>query len=212
MTARALAWFEDDDPRALWRWSLAAAVVVTVHAAAIATYLFWHQPDDDIVGDELPVISVELTAPQIDQQEQAKVDTPTPQQETSPDAILPEEKPPEKVEQTRPAPRTTMAELASAPRIDPSWTALLVKHLQQFQSYPSEARARNEQGLVRIAVSIDRGGHVLARRLLQSSGYPDLDAAAMAWIERAQPMPAFPPSMTQTEIDDLPLPLRFRLH
>ncbi len=212
MTARALAWFEGDDPRELLRWSIAAAVVVTVHAAAIAGYLLWHQPDDDLVGDELPVISVELTAPQIDQQEQARVDTPTPPQETSQDAILPEEKPPEKVEQVSPAPRTTMEEVASAPRLDPSWISALSKHLLQFQNYPNAARLRNEQGLVKIEVSIDRDGHVLARRILQSSGFPDLDAEAMAWIERAQPLPAFPPSMAQAEIDDLPIPLRFRLH
>jgi periplasmic protein TonB len=210
MTAPAL-WFEDDDPRDVLRWSFAAAVVVAIHAAAIAGYLFSHQPDE-AVGDELPVISVELTAPQIDQQEQAKVEAPTPPEETSPDAMLPQEKPPEKVQQTSPAPRTTVEEMASAPRLDPSWTARLVKHLQQFKSYPSAARARSEQGVVRIAVSIDRDGHVLARRILQSSGFADLDAEAMAWVERAQPMPAFPPSMTQAEIDDLPIPLRFVLN
>jgi TonB family protein len=211
MKARALPWFEDDSPQELRRWFVAAAVVVAVHAAAVASYLTWHQPDEAL-GDDLPVISVELTAPQIDQQEQAKVDTPTPQQETSQDAVLPEEKPPEKVEQTSPAPRTTMEEVASAPRLDPSWTALLVKHLQQFKSYPSEARARNEQGVVLLAVSIGRDGHVLARRIMQSSGHPDLDAEAMAWIERAQPLPAFPASMTQAEVDDLSIPLRFVLH
>jgi protein TonB len=211
MKARALPWFEDDSPQELRRWFVAAAVVVAVHAAAVAGYLTWHQPDETL-GDDLPVISVELTAPQIDQQEQAKVDTPTPQQETSQDAVLPEEKPPEKVEQTSPAPRTTMEEVASAPRLDPSWTALLVKHLQQFKSYPSEARARNEQGVVLLAVSVGRDGHVLSRRIVQSSGHPDLDAEAMAWIERAQPLPAFPASMTQAEVDDLSIPLRFVLH
>ena len=29
MTAQALTWFEDDDPRDLFRWSIAAAVVVS---------------------------------------------------------------------------------------------------------------------------------------------------------------------------------------
>jgi periplasmic protein TonB len=210
MTSRTLAWFEDNDPRDVLRWSVAAAVVVAIHAAAIAGYMVWHQPDDQELGDDLPVISVELTAPQIDMTEQAKVDAPTPPDETSPDAILPQEKPPEKVEQTSPAPRTTVAEAASAPRIDPSWTSLLVKRIQDVKSYPSEARARNEQGAVTVTFTVDRDGHVRSPRVVRSSGHPDLDAAAIAWIQRAQPLPAFPASMTQAEIDET-VPLRFNL-
>ena len=42
MTARALTWFEDDDPRDLFRWSAAAAVVVCVHVALIGGYLWQH--------------------------------------------------------------------------------------------------------------------------------------------------------------------------
>ena len=121
MIARALPWFEDEDPRDIVRWSIAAAVVVGVHAAAVGGYPVLASTGRRELGDDTPIVSVELTAPEIDQQEQAKVDTPTPPKETSPDAVLPEEKPPEKVEQTSPAPRTTVQTEASAPRIDPSW-------------------------------------------------------------------------------------------
>jgi protein TonB len=209
MTTRALPWFEDQEPRDLARWSVAAAFVVFFHVAVIGGYLFWHQPEADI-GDDTPFISIELTAPQIDQQEQAKIDTPTPPKETSPDAILPQEKPPEQVEQTSPAPRTTVQEVASAPRIDPSWQSLLLKHLQQFKNYPNDARARNEQGVVVLAFSIDRNGHVLSRHIMTGSGYADLDAEVMAMVERAQPMPAFPASMTEAQLD-LTVPIRFSL-
>jgi periplasmic protein TonB len=209
MIARTLPWFEDEDPRDIVRWSIAAAVVVGVHAVAIAFFLFWHQPEQEL-GDDTPVVSIELTAPEIDQQEQAKVDTPTPPKETSPDAVLPQEKPPEKVEQTSPAPRTTVQTEASAPRIDPSWQSLLLKHLQQFKSYPGGARARNEQGVVLMAFTIDRAGHVLSRHIVNGSGYADLDAEVLALVERAQPMPAFPASMTEAQLD-LTVPIRFSL-
>jgi protein TonB len=209
MTAPALPWFEDEDPRDLLRWAVAAAAVVGIHAALIAGYLLWHQPDEDI-GDDTPVISIELTAPEIDQQEQAKVEEPIPPKETSSDAVLPEEQPPEKVEQTSPAPRTTVHAEASAPRIDPSWQSLLLKHLQQFKNYPSEARERNEQGMVLLAFSIDRDGHVLSRHIVSGSGYADLDAEVMALVERAQPMPAFPASMMEARLD-LTVPIRFSL-
>jgi protein TonB len=209
MIARALPWFEDEDPRDIARWSIAAAIVIGVHAVAIAAFLFWHQPELEL-GDDAPIVSVELTAPEIDQQEQAKVDTPIPPKETSEDAILPQEKPPEKVEQTSPAPRTTVQAEASAPRIDPSWQSLLLKHLQQFKSYPSGARARNEQGVVLLAFTIDRGGHVLSRRIVTGSGYADLDAEVLELVQRAQPMPAFPASMIEAQLD-LTVPIRFSL-
>ncbi len=210
MNVRALPWFEEDNPHDLARWSVAAAIVVCVHAAVIAGYLlWWHTPDAEL-GDNTPIISIELTAPEIDQQEQAKVDEPTPPKETSTDAVIPEEKRPEKVQTTSPAPRTTVRTEASAPRVDPSWESLLLKHLQQFKNYPSAARARSEQGVVMLTFSIDRNGHVLSRRIVTSSGFADLDSEVLALVERAQPMPAFPPSMTENQLD-LTVPIRFSL-
>jgi periplasmic protein TonB len=209
MTARALAWFEDDDPRDFVRWSAAAAVVIVVHIALIGGYLLWHPPEQDI-GDDSSAISIELTVPEIDQQEQAKVDQPPPPDVTTADVSLPEEKPPEKIELTNPSPRTTARVDAHAPRIDPSWQTLLLKHLQQFKNYPSGARARNEQGVVLLAFSIDRDGHVLSRHIVSGSGHADLDAEVLALVERAQPMPAFPASMTQAQLD-LTVPIRFSL-
>ncbi len=209
MTDRALFWFEDDNSRDLPRWSVAAAIVVAVHAAAVGGYMFWHQPEVEI-GDDTPIISIELTAPEIDQQEQAKVDTPTPPKQTSEDAILPTEKPPEKVEQTSPAPRTTVRTEASAPRIDPSWQSQLLKHLQQFKNYPAAAREHGEQGVAMLAFTLDRDGKVLSRRIVKSSGHADLDAEVLAMIERAQPLPAFPVSMSEDQLA-LTVPIRFSL-
>jgi protein TonB len=209
MNTRTLPWFEDQNPRDLMRWSVAAAFVVLVHVAAVGGYMFWHVPDTEI-GDDTPIISVELTAPEIDQQEQAKVDTPTPPQETSTDAVLPDEKPPEKVEETSPAPRTTVLTEASSPKIDPSWQSLLLKHLQQFKSYPGGARQRNEQGVVVLDFVMDRDGHVLSRRIVTGSGFADLDAEVLTLIQRAQPLPAFPASMSEDQLH-LTVPIRFSL-
>lgn len=210
MMAGALPWFEEENPRDLARWSLAAALVVCAHAALVAAYLFaWHSPNEEI-GDETPIISIELTAPQIDQVQEQKVEKPVPPKETTPDAVIPVQKPPPKVVETNPAPRTTMHEVASAPRIDPSWESLLLRRLQEFKNYPAQARSRNQQGVVLLAFSIDRDGHVVARHIVRGSGFAELDAEAMALVERAQPMPAFPPSMTEAKLD-LTVPIRFSL-
>jgi periplasmic protein TonB len=227
MMARAPTWVAGEDWRDVARWPVAAGVVVCAHAALIALYLAWHGPVET-VGDDAPTIAIDLIAPEIDQLEQPKVETPippretstdpiapkiekpTPTRETSTDAIVPMEKPPEKVEPTTPAPRTTMQSVASAPHIDPSWQSLLIKHLQHFKRYPHTARERNEQGIVVLAVSLDRDGHVLSHRIVSGSGFADLDAEVVALVERAQPMPAFPPSMREAQLD-LTVPIRFSL-
>jgi protein TonB len=200
MTARTLTWFEDDDPRDFARWSTAAAIVVFAHAALIGGYLLWHPPAEEI-GDETSAIAIELTAQDIEHQAQPEVVNPPPQQQiTSPDAMLPEEKPPEKVVPPTPETRTAAPTVAAAPRVDPSWQALLVKHLQRFKNYPSGARERKEEGEVLLAFIIDRNGHVLSRHIVKGSGHPDLDNEALALVERAQPLPAFPASMTQAQL------------
>jgi protein TonB len=210
MTAHALTWFEDDDPRDLFRWSVAAAVVVAVHVALIGGYLLWQPQSDVDLGDEASAIAIELTPQESEQVEQAKVDAPQPPQDTTPDVTLPEEKPPEKVQPTNPSERTTARVEAAAPHIDPSWQTLLFKQLQRFKSYPSGARARNEQGVVMLSFTVDRDGHVLSRQIMTGSGYADLDAEVLTMIERAQPLPAFPASMTQAQ-QDFSVPIRFSL-
>jgi protein TonB len=201
MTARALTWFEDDDPRDIFRWSVAAAVVVCLHVTLVGGYLLWpSQPDADL-GDEASAIAIELTPAENEQQEQAKVDAPQPPQETTTDVTLPEEKPPEKVQPTNPSERTTARVEAAAPHVDPSWMADMAKQLQRFKSYPSRARARNEEGVAILNFTLDRSGHVVSWRIVTSSGHPDLDAEVGTMVARAQPLPAFPASMTQAQAD-----------
>ncbi len=237
MTARSPTWFGDDDPRDLLRWSAAAAVVVCVHAALAGGYLLWHQPEQ-AVGDDASVVTVELApiesvadanrrdvapGPQdmIEQKaepavekppDQPKIDQPPPRPTvTVPDAALPEQKPPEKVEEQRPpAPRTTAHVQEGAPRVEPTWAATLVKHLQQFKRYPREAQARGMQGVVLLGFTVERSGRLLAHHIARSSGHADLDNEVMAMIERAQPLPAFAPSMTSATLD-LTVPIRFSL-
>jgi protein TonB len=200
MNARALPWFEDDDPRDLMRWAVAAAVVILVYAGLIGGYLLWHPAEPDETSDETTAIAIQLTAPDIEREATPKVEQPTPPQVTTTDEAVPE-KPPEKVEPPTPETRNTTRVEAAAPRIDPSWTSLLFKQLQRYKSYPSGARARNEEGVVNLDFTVDRDGHVVSWRIVTGSGHPDLDAEVRTMLERAQPLPAFPASMTQAQQD-----------
>jgi periplasmic protein TonB len=216
MTVLALTWFEDEDSRDLKRWAMAAAVVVAVHLGAFAAYVYVHETDE--IGDESAPIALTLAPDDIDQPEidtqpevaqQKKADeTPPP-----PDAVaLPEEKQVIKPENSKPQVAPTPARTkGGAPAVTRSWEADLVRHLQQYKRYPGGAQARNEEGVVLLAFSVDRDGHVLNRHIVQSSGHADLDNEVMQMLQRAQPLPAFPAGMTQAQLS-LTVPIRFSLH
>jgi periplasmic protein TonB len=231
----AFTLFEDENPRDLARWAIAAVVVVGIHAGAVAYFLATHQPEQ--IGGDTEAVTVEL-APIDSTPDAAERDVapapetmveskpmPEPQKERQPEEMkveqppdetpalipMPVVKPPEKVEDSPPpAPRSAQQVKGGAPAIEASWQTSLVRQLQRFKRYPAEAQSRNEQGIVLLSFSIDRTGHVLAHSIARSSGYADLDNEVMAMILRAEPLPAFPPSMPQPRMD-LTVPIRFSL-
>ena len=91
-----------------------------------------------------------------------------------------------------------------------SWRDLLVARLQQNKRYPATAEGRREQGVVMLSFSVDRNGRVLSRRISRSSGVAALDEEVLAMVQRAQPLPAFPPAMMQQSVN-LVVPIRFSL-
>jgi protein TonB len=235
MSVFAHAWLEEHSLRDLARWAAAGAIVLAVHAAAVAYLLSWYQPPE--IGDDSDVVTVELapidstpdavatnaapapenmieskavSQPQKEEpQERPKIEQP--RDETPGTVALPEAKPVEKTEAALPpAPRTAQQVKGGAPRIDASWQTLLVRQLQRAKRYPRQAQARGEQGIVMLGFSLDRNGHVLAHRIVHSSGHADLDDEVMAMIMRAEPLPPFPASMPQARLD-LTVPIRFSL-
>jgi protein TonB len=90
------------------------------------------------------------------------------------------------------------------------WSDLMMARLQQNKRYPQDARARHEQGVVMLSFTVDRGGHVLERSIAKSSGFAALDEEVLAMVKRAEPLPAFPPAIVQSEIH-LTVPIRFRV-
>jgi protein TonB len=233
MSTLTLPWHDDRNPRDLLRWAAAAAIVVAIHAGAVAYLL--SRPEPEEIGGNADVVTVELApidttpdavardvAPAPETMIESKP-VPRPQEQKPPDgtkmelppdasAILPEPavKPPEKTEEARPPAPRTAEQAEGAPRIEPSWQTSLMRQIQRYKHYPPQAHAHNEQGVVVLGFSLDRAGHVLAHRIVQSSGYADLDDEVMAMIMRAEPLPPFPDSMPQARLD-LTVPIRFSL-
>lgn len=223
MNVSSLTWFDDEDPRDLRRWALAAAVVLGIHVAAIVAYVHVHRPDE--IGDDTTPIAVDFSpvddtidqpevAPTPEQQPpQAEQPPPPPPPPPEPEAVVAPETPPPppKVEEQKPpTPPMPARSKGGAPHIVPSWQTNLVRHLEQFKRYPSSAQENGEEGVVLLGFSVDRSGHVLEHRIVRSSGHAALDNEVMAMIERAQPLPPFPATMTEDKLD-LTVPIRFSL-
>jgi len=220
MTAQTLPWFEDEDPRELRRWAIAAAIVLGVHFGGVGLYAYLHQPEE--LGDETSPITIDLTPSDdtIDQPEIApvpeeqpkQVEEPPPPPEPSQAVVAPPDEPPQQPIEERkpPTPAVPARVKGGALRVEPSWQTALVRHLQQYKRYPSDAQSRGEEGVVQLSFTVDRSGHVLNREIAHSSGHRELDNEVMSMIERAQPLPPFPASMPQAKLD-LTVPIRFSL-
>jgi protein TonB len=135
-----------------------------------------------------------------------------------PDATKAEEMAPAPVTTANPRSDQQVAPVARAPSPGSaesnaaiqSWRSLMVARLQQAKRYPATAEARREQGVVTLSFSVDRNGRVLSRHIAKSSGHASLDEEVLALVMRAQPLPPFPPAMTQA-IVNLAVPIRFSL-
>lgn len=143
-------------------------------------------------------------------------------------AILPPAKPIEKLVEkkrlqqhaslpTAPSTAEKKAERAAAPapgasshnsNAVPNWKSALVARLERAKRYPPEAQARGEHGVAQLAFSVDRTGGVHTPRIVRSSGSRLLDAATLALVERAAPLPPPPPEISGTQIA-IQVPIRY---
>ena len=100
---------------------------------------------------------------------------------------------------------------ATVPGPDPAanYGAMISAWLESHKYYPESARQRGEEGGVKLRFRVDRFGRVLGYRLLESTGYPDLDAGIDQMMRGAQ-LPPFPAEMTQPQIE-VQVKLRFNL-
>ncbi len=117
-------------------------------------------------------------------------------------------KPPEPTE--APAPRTTappQAMQAARERYDGRLSA----HLQRYKEYPRASRSASEQGVAMLTFTVNRNGQVSGARIAKSSGFTALDNETLAMIQRAQPLPSFPPEMPQSSLI-FTVPIRYSLH
>lgn len=86
----------------------------------------------------------------------------------------------------------------------------LAAHLARYKQYPVEARRRRIHGVVTVQFRVHANGMVDECSIIDSSGNRLLDAAALAMLRRAQPLPRIPPELGLDSLH-INLPVEFSL-
>ena len=102
------------------------------------------------------------------------------------------------------------ADVARVSAAKVTWRGLLQAHLQKFHKYPRAAQRRNIEGTALIRFRMDRHGKVLSYAIERSSEHEVLDEAALAMLDRAQPLPPLPDEVPGQSIE-LIIPATFNI-
>ena len=175
------------------------------------------EPEEPSVAALEPPPMTTLESPPIDQ---ASPDTrsgrsplrdPVPQPRVKPGSEVESASPP------TPAPAETAAAAPAQPPADnqPSGAAqsayyrLLLAQIKRSQRYPDDARREGKEGTVYLQIVVQRVGRIRSYDIVKSSGFQELDDAAVQTLVRAnENLPPFPDEITDQELR-FGLPIRF---
>jgi TonB family protein len=95
----------------------------------------------------------------------------------------------------------------SPQRVRATWQKELIAHFNRHKRYPASRSTPMVEILVRFA--LDEAGHVESSGIVRGSGDPAFDDAALAMIQRSDPVPK-PPSLVVQQGLNFTLPVIFR--
>jgi protein TonB len=104
--------------------------------------------------------------------------------------------PPQPIPASAPVPAgPTPDEIARISNAKNLWMLQLDNHLKKYHKYPKAAVRKKQEGAPEVTFIIDRQGNLLEALVRKSSGFSLLDEAAIATLQRAEPLPPPPPEV-----------------
>lgn len=205
---------------------LAAALLAAllIHAGALAAFLWW-PPATPMVSAPPGAAGIRLALGQRtpDHAISDLIAPDTPQRAPEARPPVPSDAPaPSPAPQAAPVTGLTVGTGESAALIEgevmglaegtaqATYLSELQSWLARYKKYPYSARRRGLEGRAILRFTVARSGDVLDYRLDQSTGAAILDREVEKMIERAQPLPPFPPEM-DGETFDVSMPIKFAL-
>lgn len=107
-----------------------------------------------------------------------------------------------------PVPPSSESKLAE--RSETDYRNALRSAIEARKRYPAKARRMHWQGTVELAFTVNAVGTIRDLRVSISSGYPDLDRAAMDLVASLNGLMPFPTELKRNEWDFV-LPIEYRL-
>lgn len=74
-------------------------------------------------------------------------------------------------------------------------------HIYGVWNYPSRSAERGEEGTCLLKITVNRDGSLAAVRLMESSGYPQLDREAISAIEKGAPFGKLPRAYEEEQLN-----------
>lgn len=90
-------------------------------------------------------------------------------------------------------------------RLTADWGRKISAYFKLHQRYPKD---RNRAATVKVAVVLNRRGNVVSASVLESSGDPAYDEAALSMIHHSDPVPQPPAELTE-DVFSFTLPVKF---
>lgn len=92
-----------------------------------------------------------------------------------------------------------------------SYSSRVLARLRAAKKYPAAARGKGIEGTAVLSFTVSSSGRLISVRVVGGAGHPILDSAVLAMARNAAPFPAFPSSISKSQMT-FSVPVQFKIN
>jgi len=92
-----------------------------------------------------------------------------------------------------------------------SYNSKVLARLRAAKKYPAAARGKGIEGTAILSFTISSSGRLTSARVVRGAGHPILDSAVLSMARNAAPFPAFPSSVSKSQMT-FSVPVQFKIN